>query len=213
MKENTKKHLDRLIERYPSLDACRGDIERAFELIAADLASGGKILVCGNGGSAADAQHIVGELMKGFLKSRPLPDEISHSIEDIGGERGRYIASKLQGALPAIALVGQDAFFTAFANDVDASLIFAQQVYALGNKHDVLIGISTSGNSANVIDALYVAKAVGVDTVGLTGRSGGKMDGICDITVKVPAIDTPDVQELHMPVYHTLCAMLEEELI
>lgn len=213
MKENTKKHLDRLMERYPSLNACRDDIERAFELIAADLASGGKILVCGNGGSAADAQHIVGELMKGFLKSRPLPDDVKRSIEDAGGERGRYIASKLQGALPAIALVGQDAFFTAFANDVDASLVFAQQVYALGNKYDVLIGISTSGNSANVIDALYVAKSVGMDTVGFTGRSGGKMDGICDITIKVPANDTPDVQEFHMPVYHTLCAMLEEELI
>lgn len=211
MKESVKIHLEDLVRRYPSLEVCCADIEDAFERIAASFASGGKLLICGNGGSAADAQHIAGELMKGFLKRRPLPSTIQKAFEQAGGERGRYIASQLQGALPAIALMGQDALFTAFANDVDAALVFAQQVYALGRSGDVLMGISTSGNSTNVMDALYTAKAIGMVTVGLTGSSGGRMADICDVAIKVPAISTPEVQELHLPVYHALCAMLEQE--
>lgn len=211
MKEKTREHLNNLIKCYSSLEICQNDIEKAFELINVSLKKGGKILACGNGGSAADAQHLVGELMKNFLKNRPLPKSLQKSLENIAGQRGGYIASKLQGAFPAIALTGQDAFFTAFINDVDPSLVFAQQIYALGNKGDVLISISTSGNSTNIVDAIYVAKAMELVTVGLTGANGGKMADLCDISIKVPAEATPPVQELHIPVYHTLCAMLEEE--
>jgi len=212
MKNSTKKHITELIEHYPLLRTCEEDIIKAFELIASRLTSGGKLLICGNGGSAADAQHITGELMKSFLKERPVPDEMRHSLENIAGERGLHISSKLQRGLPAIALTGQDAFSTAFANDVDASLVYAQQVYALGNEHDILLGISTSGSSANVIDAVYVAKAMGMATIGLTGMNGDTMSDICDVVIKVPAKGTPAVQELHLPVYHALCAMLEEEI-
>lgn len=212
MKDNAKKHITELTEHYPLLSTCEEDIIKAFEMITSRLTSGGKLLICGNGGSAADAQHITGELMKSFLKERPVPDEMRHSLENIAGERGLYISSKLQRGLPAIALTGQDAFSTAFANDVDASLVFAQQVYALGNEHDVLLGISTSGSSANIIDAVYVAKAMGMTAIGLTGMDGGTMSDICDVVIKVPAKSTPAVQELHLPVYHALCAMLEEEI-
>lgn len=212
MKDSTREFLNYLINRYTSLSQCMDDIEGAFELMILRLTAGGKILICGNGGSAADAQHIAGELMKDFLKKRPLPDNIKREIENYGGKQGRHMASRLQSAIPALALTGQDAFFTAFINDIDAELVFAQQVYALGNKEDILMGISTSGNSVNIINSLYVAKAVGMATIGLTGETGGKMADLCDVTIKVPAKATPEVQELHMPVYHTLCAMLEEEL-
>lgn len=211
MKEKTREHLNNLLKRYSSLEICQNDIEKTFELINVSLRRGGKILACGNGGSAADAQHMVGELMKSFLKNRPLPKRLQTSLKDIAGQKGKYIASKLQDAFPAIALTGQDAFFTAFINDVDPSLVFAQQIYALGSKGDVLISISTSGNSPNMIDAIYVAKAMELVTIGLTGVKGGKMADLCDISIKVPAEITPHVQELHIPVYHTLCAMLEEE--
>jgi len=174
-----------------------------YETIKTSFEGGGKLLLCGNGGSAADCDHITGELMKGFLLKRPVPDTFAaHPALD--GE-GRL----LQGALPAISLVGQTALSTAFANDVDPEMIYAQQVYGLGNAGDVLLGISTSGNAGNVCRALRVARALGMKTIGLTGESGGKMHPHCDICLCVPAAETYRVQELHLPAYHTLCAMLE----
>jgi D-sedoheptulose 7-phosphate isomerase len=168
----------------------------------ASFASGGKLLVCGNGGSAADADHIVGELMKGFYKKRSLPAEEASKL----GEYARY----LQGALPAIALTQHAALSTAFLNDVNPEMGFAQQVYGYGRDGDVLLGISTSGNSKNVCNAVRVAMNLGIKTIGLTGRKGGRLSEISDVCIGVPADITADIQELHLPIYHTLCAMLEE---
>jgi D-sedoheptulose 7-phosphate isomerase len=172
-------------------------------------ASGGKVLVCGNGGSAADADHIVGELMKGFLRKRPLPADQRASLAAADPEFGDDIAAKLQGALPAINLSAASAFTTAFGNDVSAYLAYAQAVLGYGRRGDALVGLSTSGNASNVLAAFTVARNLGLKTIGLTGSGGGKMSGRCDILIKVPAQSTPKVQELHLPVYHCLCAMVE----
>nr|WP_242942259.1 SIS domain-containing protein [Clostridium sp. USBA 49] len=205
-------HLNRLIERYPLLETVREDILKAYEITAESYRNNGKLLACGNGGSAADSEHIIGELMKGFMKQRLIGKEEHEVIKSIiGEERGKHIASHLQGALPAIALTQHAALSTAFLNDVAPDMIFAQQVYGYGVKGDVLIGLSTSGNSVNIVNAVVVAKAKGLKTIGLTGEDGGKLAEICDVTIKVPARITPDIQEIHLPVYHALCCMLEEE--
>lgn len=203
--------LRRLIDRYPELSVCGADIQRAYETLHRCYRAGGKVLLAGNGGSAADCEHIVGELMKGFMSPRPLPAAERDKLSSLyGGEEGAYLADHLQGALPAIALSGHSALSTAFANDVAADMVFAQQVYGYGKPEDVLVVFSTSGNSVNVIRAVQVAKARGLATVGFTGRSGGKLKALADTTVCVPYDVTPDIQERHLPIYHALCIMLEE---
>lgn len=197
------------IAKYPELTACREEIERAFRTIRDCYAEGGKMLLAGNGGSAADCEHIVGELMKGFMSKRPIPAQMRQKLIQFGEAEGRYMADRLQGALPAISLVSQSAIATAYANDVAADMVFAQQVYGYGKPGDVLVGLSTSGNSRNVVRALQVARALGMRTVGMTGRDGGEMKRYCDVTICAPYESTPDIQERHLPIYHTLCVMLE----
>ncbi len=202
--------LQILLSRYPELAACAADIRAAYDRLRATFQQGGKVLVCGNGGSAADSEHIVGELMKGYRLPRPLPDEVRRQIIAANPDEGAYLAEHLQGALPAISLVSQAALISAFANDVAADMVYAQQVYGYGRPGDALIAISTSGNAPNVIHAVQVGRALGLITIGLTGHSGGRLKALCDITICVPADSTTAIQERHLPVYHTLCAMLEE---
>lgn len=195
-------HLTHLIERYPALAQMRGAIEQAYRILEECYENGSKLLVCGNGGSAADSDHIVGELMKGFYRQRSL----SREEKEIFGELG----DNLQEALPAISLTGHPALSTAFMNDVDPEMVFAQQVYGYGRKGDVLMALTTSGNSRNVLNAARVARAKGMKVVGLTGRDGGSLKELCDVCIIVPGQATADIQEYHLPVYHTICAMLEE---
>ena len=196
------EHLERLMKRYPMLVGMREEIELVFEMIKDSYEKGGKLLVCGNGGSAADSDHIVGELMKGFYKQRKLPTAEKIRV----GEQGE----KLQGALPAIALSQHSALSTAFLNDVDPDMVFAQQVYGYGAEDDVFLGLSTSGNSVNVISAAKVAAAKGMKVIAMTGKDGGAMRELCDVCLVVPAQMTADIQEFHLPIYHALCAMLED---
>ncbi len=200
-----------LLVKYPELENCLPDIQRAFELLKNAFAGGGKLLVCGNGGSASDSEHIVGELMKGYLKKRLVSPEVRLRLLTTAPKNGTYLADHLQGALPAISLVSHVALNTAFANDVAADMIFAQQVYGYGQSGDCLLALSTSGNAQNVLNALQTARALGLSTLGLTGRGGGKMVEWCDVAICVPWDETPDIQERHLPVIHALCGMLEEE--
>ena len=204
------KYLEELVERYPVLDAVKDDVRKAYELLEACYEQGGKLLIAGNGGSCADAEHIVGELMKGFLKSREVSDSFAECLRNADEVRGAELAKKLQGGLPAIALTGHAGLSTAYLNDVDGDLIFAQQTYGYGRPGDVLIGISTSGNAKNVMYAMTVAKALGMKTIGLTGKDGGALKREADVSVVVPETETFKIQELHLPVYHALCLMLEE---
>ena len=204
-------HFERLLSRYPALVVCTVDLKAAFNLLRECFANGGKLLVCGNGGSAADAEHIVGELMKGFLLKRSLSAAQRAAFIEIFPEHGTYLADHLQHGLPAIALTGHPSLATAFANDVAPDMIFAQQVFAYAAPKDVLLGLSTSGHSRNVINAFRVAKVLGITVLGLTGEDGGTMRGLCDVLVRVPARDTAEVQEYHLPVYHAWCSMLEVE--
>ena len=203
--------IEQLIATYPDLEHCAPEVEAALQILTTCYRNGGKVLTCGNGGSAADAEHIVGELMKGYLLKRPLPEEMRARLISVGAEDGDYLASHLQGALPAISLVNQTSLLSAIANDTAADMVYAQQVYAYGQKGDTLIGISTSGNSRNVILAMQVARALGVQTIALTGPTGGKLKPLCDVCICVPAESTPAIQERHLPIFHVLCAMLEEE--
>lgn len=200
-----------LFKKYPELKCCEKDFEAAFTILKKCYANKGKVMVCGNGGSAADSSHIVGELMKGFKLRRPLPQERKKQLEGMFKEEGKYIAEHLQGALPTIALTSNSVLMTAYANDVAADMIFAQQVYGYAVEGDVLIGISTSGNSLNVVRALQVARVMGMQTIGLTGAGGGRLKELCDVCICVPFGETPDIQERHLPIYHSLCLMLEEE--
>ena len=201
--------LDELIKRYPILERVREDIEAVYGILERCYENGGKLLIAGNGGSAADAEHIVGELMKGFVKRRPVTEEMKEALEKADPVRGKALSEKLQGGLPAIALVDHAALSTAFANDVDGMLSYAQQVNGYGKPGDVFLGISTSGNAENVMYAAVTAKAKGMQVVGLTGKDGGKLAGIADAAVIVPEMETYKIQELHLPVYHALCLMLE----
>jgi D-sedoheptulose 7-phosphate isomerase len=197
-------HIEKLMQRRPELATCRRDVEQTFEVMRDCFRSGGKLLLCGNGGSAADAEHWAGELLKGFSRKRPL----SHAEQEtLSAELGL----KLQGALPVIPLTGFVALSTAFANDVDPDLIFAQLVWALGRPGDVLIGISTSGNARNVAAAMETAKARGMSRIGLSGRTGGRLDPLCEVCIKAPADETYLIQEFHLPIYHCLSLMLEDE--
>lgn len=204
------KYLEELVERYPVLDAVKDDVRKAYELLEACYEQGGKLLIAGNGGSCADAEHIVGELMKGFVKRREVSNSFAECLRNADEVRGAELAKKLQGGLPAIALTGHAGLSTAYLNDVDGDLIFAQQTYGYGRPGDVLIGISTSGNAKNVMYAMTVAKALGMKTIGLTGKDGGALKREADVSVVVPETETFKIQELHLPVYHALCLMLEE---
>ena len=190
-------HIENLSKRFPALSATVGDIEAVVEIIYRMHLEGGKLLLCGNGGSAADCEHISGELLKGFLLRR---------------ENEGEVASCLQQGVAAIPLPSFSASLSAFANDVEPSLIYAQLVYALGRQGDVWMGLSTSGNSKNVVEAARVARSMGLVTVGLTGESGGELSSLCDVTVRVPASETYLVQEYHLPVYHAICAEVEQRL-
>ena len=203
--------LNDLLSRYPLLKVCEERIEKSFLLLKQSYTDGGKLLICGNGGSAADAEHIVGELMKGFKSPRLLDEASQQKLKDIDKEEGSLLAENLQGALPAIALDGHPALTTAYINDCNPLLCFAQQVNGYGREGDVLIGISTSGNSQNVIYAAITAKAKGMKVIGLTGAKDSKLSELADVCIQVPETETYKIQELHLPVYHCLCLMLEEE--
>ena len=202
--------INTLIERYPALKGARCDIEGALGVLIEAYGQGGKLLLCGNGGSAADCDHIAGELLKGFMSKRPLPEEKKAEMLRLCPELSDDTLFDLQMGLPAISLHSALAYNTAYCNDVSAELVYAQAVLALGKDCDVLLAISTSGNSKNVIRACEVAKALGIKVIGLTGRQGGKLKAISDVCISVPEDETYKVQELHLPVYHALCAELEQ---
>jgi D-sedoheptulose 7-phosphate isomerase len=205
-----KKRLELLLERYPVLQPCKKDLSAALDLLVAAYRAGNKLLVCGNGGSAADSEHMVAELMKGFLKRRPISAAHVAQVEAASKTDGKAIAGRLQGALAAISLAAPVSLTSAIANDIDFEMIFAQQVYGLGRPGDILLGISTSGNSKNVSNAVIVAKALGLTSIVLTGRSGGSLAPLADVSINVPADDIVEIQELHLPVYHWLSTELEE---
>jgi D-sedoheptulose 7-phosphate isomerase len=204
------KHLELLIERYPALAVCESEIKSAIEAIIACYERGGKLLLCGNGGSCADCDHIVGELMKGFLKKRPLDESKKAEMMDKCAELDDVTLSKLQGGLPAISLPTIAALSSAFNNDVDPELTYAQATLALGKSSDVFIGLSTSGNAKNVAAAARVARGLGLVVIGMSGEGGGKLAYLSDIAIRVPESETFKIQELHLPVYHAICAEVEE---
>ena len=210
MENNVNEQLELLIKRYPALQCVKDDIQKAYQIIAESYAQGGKLLVAGNGGSAADAEHIVGELMKGFKKPRKLEKDMQDKLKNVSSDYGSVLAENLQGALPAIALDGHPALTTAYMNDCEPLLCFAQQVNGYGNENDVFLGISTSGNSKNILYAAITAKAKGLKVIGLTGQKESKLSDIADICIKAPETETYMIQELHLPIYHCLCLMLEE---
>ena len=194
--------MEELLSRYSKLAECWDSIKKALDLMIDTYKNGGKVLVCGNGGSAADCEHIVGELMKGFLKKREVTD--NRISEDL--------RKNLQGALPAISLPSQSAILSAFINDVEPDMMYAQLVYGYAKENDLVIGISTSGNSKNIVNAIEVARCMGVKTLSLTGRNESKLSDISNVTICVPETETYKVQELHLPVYHYLCAEVEKEI-
>lgn len=203
-------YIDDLTSRYPQLESCRQSIMEAYAILEETYCGGGKLLVCGNGGSASDSEHIVGELMKEFkIKRRIFKDQAS-ALKKIDNEMGAVLAENLQGTLTAISLTGHSSLTTAFMNDSLPELCFAQQVNGYGCKGDVFLGISTSGNSKNVLYAAVAAKAKGLKVIGLTGQKENKMMQYADVCIRVPESETYKIQELHLPVYHCLCMMLEE---
>lgn len=204
MKASIQAIFDELVTRYPALAICSTDIEAAAEMMIERFQAGGKLLTCGNGGSASDAEHIVGELMKGFVLPRKLSKEMCDKLGD------EYLSDNLQGALPAVSMIGESALSTAYANDCAPDLAFAQQVLGLGRAGDMLMGISTSGNSKNVVYAAKVARAQGMKVIMLTGAAGGKCAELADVAIRVPEKETFKVQEYHLPVYHALCLAVEE---
>lgn len=211
MNERVRVHLETLVKRYSALESCKKDIMAAYEIMEAGYALGGKLLVAGNGGSAADAEHIVGELMKGFVLKRKVGADYSKALIEVDPEMGSTLTEHLQCALPAIALDGHISLSTAFMNDCEPLLCFAQQVNGYGRAGDVFLGISTSGNSKNILYAAVTAKAKGMKVVGLTGTRPSRLEELSDVCIRVPETETYKVQELHLPVYHCLCLMLEEK--
>lgn len=201
-----------LFERYPQVRICEEDFNAAFFALLACFRQGGKLLIAGNGGSAADSEHITGELMKSFLFARNPERSTVENLRALYGEEGTWLSNQIEGALPAISLACMPAVSTAFANDVEPDAAFAQMVYGLGRREDVFLGITTSGNSRNIVLALMMAKAKGMTTILLTGRNGGICKKISDISICVQEVETFKIQELHLPLYHALCAMLEAEL-
>ena len=210
MKESTKMILTELIERYPALGGVATEIETAFLVLKNCYEQGGRVYLCGNGGSTADCEHIVGELMKCFKKKRPVDEKFAAALTEQGA-LGEELAAYLEGGLPAISLCGHSPLTFAYLNDTNPMLTFAQQLSVMGKAGDVLIALSTSGNSKNCVYAAIVAKAKGIKTVFLGGGNGGKLKDMADVSIVVPEKETFKVQELHLPIYHCLCAMLEEE--
>ena len=214
LKFSTLSKVDELIERYPNLNICHDSLNKSVLAICESFRDGHKLLTCGNGGSASDSMHIVGELMKGFILPRSIRDFYSGFYDRLKADYlddAEYFANNLQCALPAISLVGETALTTAFSNDQAPDLAFAQQVLGIGNTGDILIAITTSGNSTNVLHAVKVAKIKGLKTIALTGRTGGKVKDLADISICVPADSAHTIQELHLPVYHMLCLAAENE--
>ncbi len=209
MKENVRKELDDLIKRYPQLEVCKKDIEDAYLLLQETYENNHKLLIAGNGGSAADSEHIAGELMKRFKIGRPITKDFADKLISIDPERGSRLARNLERPLRAVPLTSHIAITTAYMNDADATGVFAQQMLGFGDEGDVFLAISTSGNSENIISASVVAKAIGIKTIGLTGERISKLSEIADICIRVPESETYKIQELHLPVYHALCLMLE----
>ena len=206
-----EKHIDLLLQRYPSLEAIKEDIINGYLIMEECYENGGKLLVAGNGGSAADSEHIAGELMKRFTIQRPVSKEFAEKLVAIDAVRGAELAKNLECSLMAIPLVAHEALTTAYINDVDGLGVFAQQLFGYGKPGDVFLGISTSGNSKNVMNATVVARALGVKVIGLTGAKGGELANVSDVVVKVPETETYMIQELHLPIYHCWCLMLEDK--
>jgi len=202
-------YIQQLIQRYPALESVKNDINAAFDIIANSFSNGGKLLIAGNGGSASDAEHIAGELMKTFEKKRTLPDSFIMDIKKVNIEIAEYLIPRMQPGLPTIALSGHASLNTACINDIDGNITFAQQVYGYGKETDVLLAISTSGNSKNILYAAAVAKAKKLKIIALSGGSGGALRNIADVSIIVPETETWKIQEFHLPVYHCLCQMLE----
>ena len=209
MCEIVQHHWQALVARYPEWKVAEESFAKAICILIHCASQKGKILICGNGGSAADAEHIAGELMKAFMLPRPLPKDFLCRLEDAYPAHKQILAA-LQGGIAAIPLVSGVSLPTAFANDVNAELCFAQQVYALARPGDVVWGISTSGKSANVNHALRVARLLSCPTIGLSGRDGGEMAELLDAELRAPSDSTPHIQELHLPMYHALCACIEK---
>ena len=206
-----EKELEKLNKRYPQLVEVMPQISQAFDLLYHCFKGTHKLLLCGNGGSASDAEHIVGELMKSFVHRRSVSQQTKKALIATSSERGAHLAQYLQPALRSISLTSHTALNTAIANDVDSKLIFAQQVFGYGDPLDVLLCISTSGNSENVVNAAITARALKLKTIGLMGKTGGKLQTYCDVSIIVPGQSTAEIQELHLPIYHTLCIMLEKQ--
>ena len=209
MKKIVKNELEELIRRYPQLDVCKKDIEKAYLLLQKTYDKNGKLLIAGNGGSAADSEHIAGELMKRFKITRPINKELADKLMKIDPERGERLVKNLEMPLRAVPLTSHIAITTAYMNDADATGVFAQQMLGFGNEGDVFLAISTSGNSENIISACVVAKAMDIKIIGLTGERESKLSKYADICIRVPETETYKIQELHLPVYHALCLMLE----
>lgn len=205
-----REHINSLVDRYPVLEQIKDDIVEGYLLLQHLYENGGKLLIAGNGGSAADAEHIAGELMKRFRRSRPVSAEFSKKLVEVDAKRGASLAKNLECSLMAIPLVAHEALTTAYINDVDGLGVFAQQLFGYGRSGDVFLAISTSGNSENILNAAVAAKALGMRVIGLTGMTGGELADFSDITVKVPETETYRIQELHLPIYHCWCIMLEE---
>lgn len=210
--DERKIFVEMLIKRYPQLEICSGEIEKAYKILLDCFLTGGKLLICGNGGSSADSGHIVGELMKGFLLKRELPEKLKKAAAKKFPDEAEFLCSNLQGALPAISLSAHSELISAFSNDVCPEMVYAQQVFGYGKKGDVLMGISTSGNSKNVLNAAMLAKVLEMPVIGLAGANECALDKVCDAVIHVPETETYKVQELHLPVYHYLCAKVEDEI-
>ena len=210
MEERILRHIDTLVNRYPILSECKDSIVESYRILEECYKNDHKLLIAGNGGSAADSEHIAGELMKRFRTSRPIPEELSKKLCEIDPIRGENLSKNLERGLMAIPLVAHEALTTAYINDVDGLGVFAQQLYGFGRTGDVFLGISTSGNSKNIMSATVVARAIGIKVIGLTGKDGGELAEVADVTIRVPETETYMIQELHLPVYHCLCLMLED---
>lgn len=210
LEQKLQDHIERLVARYPALGSVRQEVEEAYRILEECFSHDGKLLIAGNGGSAADAEHIAGELMKRFQKPRPVSEEFAAKLKALDPVRGENLARNLERGLMSIPLVAHEALTTAYINDVDGQGVFAQQLLGFGRLGDVFLGISTSGNSKNIMSATVVARALDIKIIGLTGADGGELAGVSDVVIKVPERETYRIQELHLPVYHCLCLMLED---
>ena len=204
--------MNYLLKNYPELSDCFEDIQKAGDMMLDCVKKGGKLLVAGNGGSCADSEHIVGELMKCFKQKRPMSEACANRFRELYGEDAERFVSSLEGAIPAIALSSHSALATAYLNDNEPSMLYAQTVYGYGKPTDLFLGLSTSGNSENIVNAAMTAKAMGLCTIAMTGQNPSKLSELCDCTVRVPATETYRIQEYHLPIYHALCAYLEKNV-